>query len=203
MTFADGSQHRTQHRHGFARAHDDGERVRLARQRRGLFPGEARCRASLRRDGRAISASPIWARNSSCAAMRAGCEVARGAGPRAVRCARCAASLAIGAADAGRCRNRHGEHDVRHAGNPAQALANELGWRHGVLVFNNTTLADAAARIQSLQPRRNSSSPIRQRRSCTIDGTFPHQRCRGLHRVAQTVLGLHVANDGDEIVISR
>ena len=82
---------RTQHRHGLARAHDDRSAHRLARQGRGLFPGQARCGPSLHRDGgrssRHRSGHEI-PRAPRCRQAGSG----RDAGPRAVRCGRCASA---------------------------------------------------------------------------------------------------------------
>lgn len=86
--------------------------------------------------------------------------------------------------------------------NQAQTLANELGWRRGVLIFNHTTLANAAAQFN----RYNSQKivvvdPVAANR--TIGGTFPTIGVSDFVHLAQAVLGLHVTEKGETIVISR
>jgi transmembrane sensor len=81
-------------------------------------------------------------------------------------------------------------------------LADELGWRHGVLVFDHTTLGDAAAEFN----RYNREKLIVADRSVarmTIDGTFQANNIGDFAHLMQTVFGLHVESRAEETVISR
>lgn len=81
-------------------------------------------------------------------------------------------------------------------------LTSELGWRHGVLMFDNTTLADAAAEFNRYNRLKLLiADPMVAR--LTIDGTFPTGDVQAFTAVAQHILGLHTAHYGDEVVISR
>jgi transmembrane sensor len=83
-----------------------------------------------------------------------------------------------------------------------QALSDAIGWQRGVLVFDHTTLAAAAAEF-------NRYSTVKiviadpKTANLTIDGTFPSNNARAFMRLAQAVLGLNVENRGNEIVISK
>ena len=120
-------------------------------------------------------------------------------GARAVRCARCAhANRRSALLTPGDVATADGRHDVvvtqqcrrRH-------LTNELSWRHGVLVFDNTTLADAAAEFnrynrQQTRHRRSGSrraSPSTARFRPTMSNAFTARR--------STFCGLHVENRGN------
>lgn len=84
----------------------------------------------------------------------------------------------------------------------ARELTEELGWRRGVLVFDNTTLADAAAEFNRYNREQLIvADPSAQRMK--IDGTFHANDVAAFTRLAQTVLGLHVEDRGDQAVISR
>jgi len=92
--------------------------------------------------------------------------------------------------------------DVSIARTSGQALVNALGWRRGVLVFKHTTLAEAAAQFN----RYNSKQILiadPQAASRTIGGTFPTKDVDDFTRLAQAVLGLHVTEHDNTIVISR
>ena len=83
-----------------------------------------------------------------------------------------------------------------------EGLAIESAWRHGLLVFNHTTLADVAAEFNRYNTQKLSiSDPSIARR--TIGGTFPTNGVEEFAEVAKGVFGLRVKKDGDEIVISR
>jgi len=82
----------------------------------------------------------------------------------------------------------------------ARDLANQLGWRHGVLVFRHTTLAAAATEFNRYN-RRQLIIADPAAASITIDGTFPTGGVEDFSKLAQAVLGLHVESHGDEIVI--
>lgn len=83
-----------------------------------------------------------------------------------------------------------------------QELANELGWRRGVLVFRHTTLADAAAEFNRYNVRKIeiAGSDAAQH---TIDGTFLTNDLDAFTDAAQTIFGLKVREQGQAIVISR
>jgi transmembrane sensor len=85
---------------------------------------------------------------------------------------------------------------------PPQILADRLGWRRGVLVFDHTTLGDAVADFNrySRQKLVIADSGVAR---LTIDGTFPTNDVELFARVARDILGLHIENRKDEIVIAR
>jgi transmembrane sensor len=86
--------------------------------------------------------------------------------------------------------------------NTQTALASELGWRRGVLVFRYTPLADAAAEFNRYNRQKLVvADPVVAR--LTIYGTFPVNDVMAFARVARTALGLRVENHGNEIVILR
>jgi len=85
---------------------------------------------------------------------------------------------------------------------PEAKLADRLGWRHGVLVFDNTTLADAVREFNRYNKRKlvvSDSVAAAQ----TIGGTFPKNDVNAFTRVTQEILGLRISDRGDEIFISR
>jgi transmembrane sensor len=82
------------------------------------------------------------------------------------------------------------------------ALNNELGWRRGVLVFRYTPLAQAAAEFNRYNETKivvadDAAAKLK------IYGTFRATHVEDFTALAQMVLGLHVKNDGNQIVISR
>lgn len=81
-------------------------------------------------------------------------------------------------------------------------IAKELSWRHGLLVFKHTTLADAANEFNRYNRQKLliADPAVAQLR---IYGTFQTNNVRVFTDVAREIFGLHVENDGDEIVISR
>ena len=82
-----------------------------------------------------------------------------------------------------------------------QALATEMSWRHGVLVFKHTALADAASEFNRYNRQKLIiADAIAAQR--TIGGTFPTGDVELFSRVVRDVLGLKVQNNGNEIVIS-
>ena len=85
---------------------------------------------------------------------------------------------------------------------PQQELRNELGWRRGMLVFANATLADVAAEFNRYNSTRMIvADPAAARRR--IGATFPAQDVEDFAILARTVLRLHVEKQGNTIVISR
>jgi transmembrane sensor len=83
-----------------------------------------------------------------------------------------------------------------------ESVDRELSWRRGVLVFDRTTLADAAAELNRYNERKVvvADGEAAQQR---IVGTFPANNVDLFGRVAQSVLGLHVKQQGKNIVISQ
>jgi transmembrane sensor len=81
-------------------------------------------------------------------------------------------------------------------------LANELGWRRGLLIFRHTALADAAAEFNRYNRERVVIGD-RAAARLTIDGTFPAKDVRGFAEVAQAVFGLRVERHDGETLISR
>jgi transmembrane sensor len=85
---------------------------------------------------------------------------------------------------------------------PAQSLNDSLEWRHGMLVFRHTTLADAAAEFNRYN-REKLVVADTQAASLTVVGTFRAANVAAFTDATQAVFGLHVESHGDEIVISR
>ncbi|HEY5237591.1 MAG TPA: FecR domain-containing protein [Rhizomicrobium sp.] len=81
-------------------------------------------------------------------------------------------------------------------------LADDLGWRHGVVVFKRVALGDAAAEFNRYShDKLIVSDPAIA--SLTISGTFPTSGAGTFSHAAQEAFGLHVQRYGDETVISR
>ena len=85
---------------------------------------------------------------------------------------------------------------------PARILANELGWRRGVLVFEGTSLADAAAQMNRYNTQQIviADSSIARR---AIDGTFPVHAVPQFTEMAQAIFGFRVEKKGNQTLISR
>jgi transmembrane sensor len=82
------------------------------------------------------------------------------------------------------------------------ALTNELSWRHRMLVFSHTTLADAADEFNRYNREKLIvSDPAIAR--LMIDGTFRTDNLKAFTEVAEEVFKLHIEANGDQIVISR
>ncbi|HEY5239081.1 MAG TPA: FecR domain-containing protein [Rhizomicrobium sp.] len=81
-------------------------------------------------------------------------------------------------------------------------LANELSWRKGVLVFDHTTLAEAADQINRYNGKKLIIADADAGR-LMIGGTFPVNNVKAIAEAAQDSFGLRIENRGDEIVISR
>lgn len=94
----------------------------------------------------------------------------------------------------------HDKMNVIHASE--RAVVKGLSWRRGVLVFDNTTLADAATELN----RYNSKKLVIADpaiASETVGGTFGTNDIEAFARVARTALGLHIANNGAELILFR
>jgi len=88
--------------------------------------------------------------------------------------------------------SKHSEHE----------LNDELSWRRGLLIFDNTTLAEAASELN----RYNNEKiiiPDPTIGRMTIGGTFFENDVPALLNTAKQVFGLSVHRRGNEIVISR
>ena len=88
------------------------------------------------------------------------------------------------------------------ASRSAAALTGELSWRQGILVFHRTTLADAATEFN----RYNESKLViadADAGKLRIDGKFRTNDVTSFVEVAKDVLGLRVAKQGDQLVVSR
>ena len=83
-----------------------------------------------------------------------------------------------------------------------QALVDKLGWRSGVVVFHDTALAEVADEFNRYNTNKIvlADNAAGRRR---IGGTFSTKDVRQFVIIVRDVLGLHVENRGDEIVISR
>jgi transmembrane sensor len=81
------------------------------------------------------------------------------------------------------------------------ALDSQLGWRHGVLIFNSTTLADAAAQFNRYNQRKlivvGTASRLK------VDGTFAATDTAAFAAISEHILHLKTDEIGGEIVISR
>lgn len=85
---------------------------------------------------------------------------------------------------------------------PLAALANGLGWRHDVLVFDGTTLVDAAAEFNRYSRVKLVVADAKVSR-LTINGTFRTDNLQAFVDATQVVLGINVIIHKDEIVISK
>jgi len=91
---------------------------------------------------------------------------------------------------------------IRVTKKPEEKLASELGWRNGLLIFEHTTLADAAAEFNRYNREKIVIADPETARM-TIGGTFQTGNVELFGRVARDVLGLRVAGRGEVVVISR
>jgi transmembrane sensor len=85
---------------------------------------------------------------------------------------------------------------------PSRDLADDLGWRRGVLIFRRTTLAQAAAQFN----RYNTHQLVIEGADVAhlqLGGTFQTNNPELFARVARDVLGLKLETRGRETVISR
>ncbi|HEY4125975.1 MAG TPA: FecR domain-containing protein [Rhizomicrobium sp.] len=85
---------------------------------------------------------------------------------------------------------------------PTKELESALGWRNGVLVFDNRTLADVAAEFNRYNARKLivADGKVGQTR---IAGTFRADNIDAFVNTAHRVLGLHVEKRGEDIAISH
>lgn len=85
---------------------------------------------------------------------------------------------------------------------PERQLNNDLAWRHGLLVFSNTTLGDVVAELNRYNATKLTVADG-ETAKIGIGGTFPANNSAAFVRVAHELLGLRVARRGNELVISR
>ena len=84
----------------------------------------------------------------------------------------------------------------------ASQLTNELSWRHGMLIFDNTTLADAVTEFNRYNREKLVVVGANAERM-TIDGRFRTDDVVSFARAVRVLLGLRTEGQGDEMVISR
>jgi transmembrane sensor len=94
------------------------------------------------------------------------------------------------------------EESLQVSKRPERVMADDLGWRRGVLTFNKTTLADAVAEFNRYNHTKLAvaDAATGKRR---IYGTFPTTDVEAFTRVVQAVFGLKVAKHGEETIISQ
>jgi transmembrane sensor len=84
---------------------------------------------------------------------------------------------------------------------PTRRIENDLAWRTGLLVFNNTPLGEAADAFNRYN-RRKLVIENPQTAGLTIDGTFHTNNVMAFVDVAQHVLKLNVKRNSGEIIIA-
>jgi transmembrane sensor len=89
---------------------------------------------------------------------------------------------------------------VRNA--PPQSVSDELGWRRGVLVFDNVTLAQAVSEFNRYTTGKIVIADPKAA-NLRIVGTFPTDGIEGFLDVAQHILKVRVERRGDQTVISH
>jgi transmembrane sensor len=85
---------------------------------------------------------------------------------------------------------------------PTKKLMAEIGWRHGVIVFDHTTLADAAAEFNRYNRKKLVVTDPKVAK-LTIGGTFQTTNTQQLTQLARDIFGLTIEDRGTDIVISR
>lgn len=84
----------------------------------------------------------------------------------------------------------------------APAMARELGWRHGVLIFDNTKLVDAAAEFNRYSKTKLViAEPAVS--ALKINGTFQVDNLEAFAETTQDALGLKLEHRTNMIVVSR
>jgi transmembrane sensor len=84
----------------------------------------------------------------------------------------------------------------------SQGLAAQFAWRQGLLVFNHTTLADAAAEFNRYNRTRLIIAD-RDIAAHTIGGTFRTSDVEGFAEITRQLLNMRVEKLGSDIVITR
>ncbi len=83
-----------------------------------------------------------------------------------------------------------------------QARAQVMAWRRGLLIFDQNTLADAAAELNRYNSRKLVIADGATA-ALTIGGTFRTNDVEAFTRVVRQILGVHVVYRGNNIVISQ
>jgi len=83
-----------------------------------------------------------------------------------------------------------------------QALMGELGWRNGMLLFRDASIAQVVEELNRYNRKKLVVVDPGVAR-LTIGANIPTNGVEAFTRVAHEVFGLHAVNRGDEIVISR
>ena len=91
---------------------------------------------------------------------------------------------------------------IRLTRRPERAITNQLGWRSGVIVFDSTALANAAAEFNRYGGKRLVIADSAASR-LKIEGTFQLNNVEAFADAVQVAFGLHVETRPDEIRISR
>lgn len=94
------------------------------------------------------------------------------------------------------------EKSMRIVRKPKEKLLAELGWRHGVIVFDHTRLADAAAEFNRYNRKKLVIADPKVA-GLTIGGTFQTTNIHQLTQLARDIFGLTVEDRGQEIIISH
>lgn len=85
---------------------------------------------------------------------------------------------------------------------PTGSMADQLAWREGMLVFDHATLAEVAAQFNRYNSRKIViADPAIAHLS--LMGKFPVNDVALFGRVAKAVLGVDVADRGNEVVVSK
>ncbi|HTO42082.1 MAG TPA: FecR domain-containing protein [Rhizomicrobium sp.] len=84
---------------------------------------------------------------------------------------------------------------------PPRALAESLGWQRGLLIFDNTTLADAVAQFNRYNGEK--LTVAKSAGHLPVVGTFRTNDAEAFARVIAQVFGLHTAKTGNTIVIKQ
>jgi|GEM_PF-209637 len=85
---------------------------------------------------------------------------------------------------------------------PATSLADQLAWRAGMLVFDRATLAEVAIQFNRYNSRKIVIADPAVAH-LEIMGKFPVNDVALFGRVAKAVLGVNVADRGNEVVVSK
>lgn len=81
------------------------------------------------------------------------------------------------------------------------ALATDLGWRSGLLIFKHSTLAEAAEQFNRYNAEKLVIAPAAA--DLKIGGTFKANSIADFAEVARVVLGVHIAHTTEHTIISR
>lgn len=84
---------------------------------------------------------------------------------------------------------------------PARELSNEMGWRHGMLIFRHKTLAEAADEFNRYNTEKIIVDPSVAH--LEIRGTFHTADVSLFARMTEKALGLHTSTKGNDISITR